>query len=317
MNVPDEPIPSPNSPYAERIAAGVRRLRSDAIAARLEIRRLKPPLILAPDLTNLEASAPPDEIAGPVGRDALGSLQKAVNRFQRRARQIWRSMTLPVPETPVRLLPADQIQPLETAMNRLCQDFQQQANQPPLSRITMVTFGLRQLSGLLSGPANSSNIFCGSFGIRWDYPSLEPDSRLEPIAPQLYREEKERLSERFRRAAEEIDASLVGAVIRLTSLAVELLTDRSGNAAPPIRRLQRLAEAFLRLQRLNIARDGAVDLLLAEAHKMLKNLGAKGLPPGGLAARRIAATVRWIQSEFFAIRAASMYPADSPFAAPD
>ena len=134
---------------------------------------------------------------------------------------------------------------------------------------------------------------------------MEPDPRLERLAPQLYGEEQERLSERFRRAAEESDASLAAEIIRLTGVALGLLKDQSGDASP-LRRLGRLAEIFLRLKRLNVARDGAIDLLLDEAHKILKKLARKGLPSGGLAGRQMAAAVRWIQNEFSAIRATSI-----------
>lgn len=307
MTVPNEPIPFFDSPYAERIAVGVRRLRSDTIAARLEVRRLKPPLILTSDLVKLQDFGSAEVVAMPASREVLGSLVKAVERFQRRACRVWRSMTIPFPGPRVRLLPADNIEPFETAMTSLCEDFRRQAHQPPLKSIT-VTFGLRDLSGVLLGPANSPEIYVGSFGVRWDYPSSEPDPRLKSHYPQVYREEQERLSERFRQAAEEADAALLGEVVRLANAALELLKDQSGAAARRARSWQRLAEGFLRLKRLNVARDGAVDLVLAEAHKILRKLGTRPPKSGGLAARRVAATIRWLQSELYEIRATGTYP---------
>lgn len=49
-------------------------------------------------------------------------------------------------------------------------------------------------------------------------------------------------------------------------------------------------------------------MLFADAHKILKNLGAKELQSGGLVSSRAAAALRWIQSEFVTLRAGSMYP---------
>lgn len=306
MNLPDESFPI--SPYEERLRLVAQRLRRDMIAVRLEVRPLAfPPPLVSP---GVRLRQPDDRkaVAHPDSRETLDRVVQTVKRFQHRACRIWQAMTLPFPTPRVRLVAVERASRLDGALSGLCEELRHQLEQPSIRGVTRLCFPPRHLSGVMVGPTDAMDFCLGCFGIQWDYPSLEPDPRLASLSPSLHQEELDRVLERFRDAAEQADTALLVGVVRLTKAAMGLLNSPYGTGDCRRSSWQRLARAFLRLRRLNTSQEGAIDRLLVEAHRILKKARVDGHAGRGLRRECLAATLRWIESEFLRLSAENRYP---------
>ena len=136
----------------------------------------------------------------------------------------------------------------------------------------------RRRLGRLFNPADYPPEVRGLFGVEWDFPSVEPPDYLSRLAPDIYRQEQERVAERFEEAVRLAEQAFVAEFARLVSHLTERLNDSDGE-----RRIFRdtvvtnLSEFFERFRQLNVRSNQDLDDLVGQAQQMVRDVTPQDL----------------------------------------
>jgi hypothetical protein len=121
---------------------------------------------------------------------------KAVTAIRTQVLNFWRGVSLPYPEVGIRLIPQDRIDEFAAKMR----EFQEEllVAVATLDRhYHELKTAARQKLGHLYNTADYPESLQGLFEIGFDFPSIEPPDYLRQLNPALYRQECERMQQRF------------------------------------------------------------------------------------------------------------------------
>ena len=222
---------------------------------------------------------------------------KAVNGVRSQLVGLWRSMSLPYPESGVRLIRQDDIEP-----------FAERAGELKIQLVEAVA-GLdecfaelkataRQRLGQLYQPSDYPSSLQGLFDVEWDFPALEAPEYLRELSPALFAEEQRRVAARFEEAvrlAEEAFATdLSGLVAHLT----ERLSGAE-DGKPKVFRdsaIGNLRKFFDRFKQLNIRSNAELDSLVDAAQQIVQGVEPQELRAQAGLRQEIAAQLAGVQS---------------------
>lgn len=203
---------------------------------------------------------------------------KAVTAIRNRAIAYWRAVSLPYPESGIRLIRQDRI----AAFNQHLADLRQElaaAVEELDHRYGELKEAARDRLGQLYDPADYPGGLKEMFAIEWDFPSVEPPQYLMELDPALYEQEKARITARFEEAvklAEEAFAS------EFTALVTHLRERLSGgdDGKPKVFRdsaVENLKEFFDRFRSLSVRSSPQLEELVEQAQKLVRGVAPQDL----------------------------------------
>lgn len=290
----DDPPTSPASNVAER-------LRFEMLAMRLSFTWFGTRKTLSPEQKAQAAEsfgAEGDYLSA--GKKLINTKHpafKAVNAVKSQAVSYWKAVSLPFPESGIRLIRQDDLAGVNVHMTTLKADLDD-AVQELDCHFDELKSAARQRLGDLYNPADYPATLLGLFEMAWDFPSVEPPSYLRQLSPELYEQECRRVQARFDEAVQLTEQAFLEELAKL----VEHLTERlsgTDDGKPKIFRdsaVENLTGFFERFQRLNVRSNSELDELVERAQQVIAGVQPQQLRENARMRRQIASQLSGVQS---------------------
>jgi hypothetical protein len=208
----------------------------------------------------------------------------------------WRGLTLPYVEPGVRLIRQADI----AGFVHVMEDFLEELTAAEMAvnaEYEQMKNDARRRLGRLYNPADYPPEVRGLFGVEWDFPSVEPPAYLMRLAPDIYRQEQDRVAQRFEEAVRLAEQAFVAEFARLVSHLTERLSNGDGE-----RRIFRdsvvtnLGDFFERFRQLNVRSNEDLDGLVAQAQQLVGGVTPQDLRDNAGLRQHVAAEMTVVQS---------------------
>ncbi len=190
----------------------------------------------------------------------------------------WRNSSLPFPEPGIRLIKRRDLDAFTVTMNSLRDDLRDVERELDNHYDELRSTAKTRL-GRLYNPQDYPESMIGLFEVSVDHPNVEAPEYLRMLSPALFRQEADRVRNRFDEAVRLAEESFLGELSKL----VEHLTERlngSDDGKPKIFRdtvVTNLVEFFERFRRLNISSNDELDRMVADVRRIVGNTTAENL----------------------------------------
>ena len=266
-----------NTPVNQTSPNSAQRLRTTMAAVKLAFTWLGVRKTLAPEQRTTAARAfhADRELlsASKLILDLKHPAYRAVAAVRSEASGYWRTITLPVPEAGIRLLPQNSLGLFATTMQAYRERLQETARELSSQYDTMKSEAERRL-GTLFNASDYPQTLDGLFDLEVSYPTIEPPAYLVSLHPEVYQQEQARVRERFESAVELAEQAFATELQRLTAHLAERLTGLH-DGQPKVFRdsaVENLREFFERFRRLNIRSSPELDILVEEAQQVITGI---------------------------------------------
>lgn len=203
---------------------------------------------------------------------------KAVTATRSRLVAYWKGLTLPYPDTGIRLIRREDVSRFDAQMNRLQGDLTAAVDELD-SQFADLKLAARSRLGRLFNTADYPEMLRGLFGVSWDFPSVEPPKYLRQLCPDIYRQESQRVAARFTEAVTLAEEAFRSELARLVSHLVERLSGEE-DGKPKIFRdsaVDNLRSFFERFRTLSIGSSPQLDELVDQAQTIVSGIDADNL----------------------------------------
>jgi hypothetical protein len=229
--------------------------------------------------------------------DTKHRLFRAVTRVKNHATSYWRALTLPFPESGIRLIREDRIEEFDRRMGEFQEELDQAVAYLEQHYAELRTAASRRL-GSLYDPADYPSSLEGLFRIDWDFPSIEPPDYLMELHPGLFRRESQRIAARFDDAVRLAEEAFANELSKLVShLSERLKGDADGK--PKIFRdsaVENLSGFFRRFRELSVGSNAELDELVSDAERIVRGVEPQQLRDSGRLRERLAEQLTDVQS---------------------
>lgn len=203
---------------------------------------------------------------------------KAVTSVKTRITSFWKGVSLPFPETGVRLIRQNQIDMFNHQMTGCQEDLMEAAE------------GLDECYGELREAARSQlgELYNADdyplrlrdmFGVSWDFPSVEPPNYLQQLAPEVYERECQRATARFDEAVQLAEAAFMEELHSLVGHLSERLSGQN-DGRPKVFRdsaVENLTDFFNRFKQLNVRSCDQLDELVDQCRDVVQGVAPQRL----------------------------------------
>ncbi len=221
---------------------------------------------------------------------ALTSIKSQITRY-------WKDNSLAYPESGIRLIRQDRID----EFNATLEDYREQIE----AGVRMLadhfdqikTAASERLGDLFDSSDYPSSIF-DEFAVEWDFPEVDPPPYLLRLSPDLYREQAQRVSQRFERAVELAEQAFIEELARLVNhLSERLAGDDDGR--PKVFRdsaVSNLGEFFGRFRELNVGSNEQLDQLVDRCEQLMSGVQPQGLRDNDSLRRSLSTNLATVQN---------------------
>ena len=182
---------------------------------------------------------------------------KTVSSVRNRIVSYWKGMTLPYPESGIRLIRNDR--ELTESVWRLDEHYAE-LKSAAYDRL-----------GSLYEESDYPRSLQGLFEVSWDFPSVEPPAYLQQLHPEIYQQERDRVSARFDEAVQLAENAFVEELHKLVSHLTERLSGQT-DGKPKVFRdsaVENLEQFFQRFRQLNIRSNDQLDDLVNHCQQIV------------------------------------------------
>lgn len=210
----------------------------------------------------------------------------------------WRGLTLPYVEPGVRLIRQVDIASFAGAM----EDYRAELAAAEVAldaEYDRMKADARDRLGRFYNPADYPAEVRGLFGVEWDFPAVEPPSYLMRLAPDVYRQEQDRVAQRFEEAVRLAEQAFAAEFAKLVSHLTERLRDEAGGERRVFRDsvVGNLTEFFDRFRRLNVRSNQDLDGLVARAQDLVRGVAPQDLREDAGLRQHVAGEMAVVQSQ--------------------
>jgi hypothetical protein len=183
----------------------------------------------------------------------------------------WKGMSLPYPDPGVRLIRQQDLEPFNARMSQFREELAESVANLNRHFEQLKAAAADQL-GRLYNPADYPPTLRGLFGVEFDFPSVEPPEYLLRLNPNLYEQERQRITQRFDEAVRLAEQAFIGEFSRLVSHLSERLAADPAGQRKVFRdsAITNLTEFFQRFRALNIRSNADLDHLVETAQQVLR-----------------------------------------------
>ncbi|MCH9655806.1 MAG: hypothetical protein K0U89_18310 [Planctomycetes bacterium] len=222
---------------------------------------------------------------------------RAVNAVRQRVRSYWTSISLPFPESGIRLLRQDALTTFQEQMHQFTEELNEAVLNLDEQYLSLKSAARERLGSLFNDDDYPVSL-TGLFEVTWDFPSVEPPDYLRQLNPELYEQECQRVQSRFEEAVRLAEDAFLGELSQLVSH----LTDRlSGQAdgRPKVFRdsaIGNLHEFFERFRSLNVRSNEQLDVLVAQCQGIVQGIQPQELRKRGELRQQVASELSGVQA---------------------
>lgn len=289
------------NPQTTKITTAANRLRTTMAAARLSFTWLG----VRKSLSSQQKSQAADSFgaegkflsAGKKLLDTSHPAFKAVTAIRGRAVAYWKGVSLPYPESGIRLIRQDTITEFDEKIAELCVELDEAVTELNLHFGELRETARARLGDLFDVSDYPATLI-GMFAIEHDYPSVEPPDYLRQLSPELYEQECLRVQSRFDEAVQLAEQAFLEELAKL----VEHLTERlSGqdDGKPKVFRdsaVDNLRQFFDRFRALNVRSNEQLDELVDRAQGIVRGVATQDLRESGYLRQQIVSQLTSVQS---------------------
>ena len=140
--------------------------------------------------------------------------------------------------------------------------------------------GAQERLGSLFNPGDYPPTLKGLFGCTWEFPSVEPPDYLRRLNPELFEQERSRMTARFDEAVRLGEEFFVAEFSKLVGHLVERISDTGPEGTRKVFRdsaVEGLKEFFERFKTLNVHSSAQLDELVKTAQKAVQGVAPQDL----------------------------------------
>jgi hypothetical protein len=203
---------------------------------------------------------------------------KAVTGVRSRIVSLWKAMSLPFPETGIRLIRQDQIDVFNGQLHLLKEELDAAVWRLDVHYAELKS-AARERLGSLYNAADYPVSLQGMFQVTWGFPSVEPPDYLRQLNPEVYRQECERVAGRFDEAVQLAEAAFVEELQSLVSHLTERLSGQT-DGKPKVFRdsaVENLTQFFERFRELNVRNNEQLDELVGQCQQVVSAVEPQAL----------------------------------------
>ena len=223
---------------------------------------------------------------------------RAVTAIRTKIKEYSREVTLPFPESGVRLIKHSEVEGFDQQMADYKAELEDAVRS--LDRcFDELKRAAAQRLGSLYNPADYPETLIGLFGVSWDYPNIEPPDYLIGVSPDLYRQEQERVKARFEEAVQLAEQAFLDEFAKLVNHLTERITGTNEDGSPKVFRdsaIDNLCDFFERFRSLNVRSNQQLDELVAQAQRTVRGVAAQDLRDGPSVRQEVATQLARVQT---------------------
>ncbi len=222
---------------------------------------------------------------------------KAVTAVRTRTVNYWKGMSLPYPETGVRLIRQDSIDEFARRLNGFKSELEEAVVDLGEHYEELMTAARRRLGSLYSAADYPASLR-GMFAVDWEFPSVEPPEYLRRLNPELYEQECERVRSRFDEAVRLAEAAFIDEFTQLVSHLCERLSGERDGRHKVFRNsaVDNLTQFFERFRSLNVGTNAELDRLVDQAQQIVGGVRPQNLRDNSGLRQQVATQLSGVQS---------------------
>ena len=290
-----------DEPTAHTTTSPAQRLRRTMAAVRVSVRWFGIRRTLTPE-QKAEAAEPFNAEASflSAGKKLLDNSHpafKSVTAVKNKVISFWKSMSLPYPESGIRLIRQDKIDEFAAQMREFQEELAEAVENLDRQYSELKSVA-RQRLGSLFNAADYPDSLADMFAIEYDFPSVEAPSYLEQLNPALYEEECRRVQSRFDEAVRLAEEAFCAELAKLVSHLTERLSGQD-DSKPKVFRdsaVENLTEFFSRFRQLNVRSNEQLDGLVADAQRIIRGVDPQSLRDNAALRQHVATEMSRVQS---------------------
>lgn len=222
---------------------------------------------------------------------------KAVTAVRTRVIAFWKGISLPYPESGIRLIRQSDISSFTVQMTAMKAELDEAVIQLDAQYDELKSAARRRLGSLYNAGDYPATLR-GWFDVSYDFPSVEPPEYLRQLSPQLFQQEADRVAARFDEAVQLAEQAFTEELSKLVSHLTERLSG-SDDGKPKVFRdsaVENLREFFDRFRHLNIRSDQHLDDLVAQAQRVVRGVEPQQLRDNQALRQQVASQLSGVQS---------------------
>jgi hypothetical protein len=290
-----------NDPITANAAPAAQRLRTTMAAARISLSWLGVRKTLSTEQKAQAADTFGAEgeflSAGKKLLDTRHEKFKAVTGVKNRVIQYWKSLSLPYPESGIRLIRQDRIDAFDAQMREFRDELGEAVDELDRHYDRLKSAAARRL-GSLYEPSDYPASLQGMFKVEWDFPSIDAPDYLRQLNPELYEQECQRVQQRFDEAIRLAEEAFTAELAKLVSHLTERLSGHD-DGKPKIFRdsaVANLSAFFNRFRQLNVRSSEQLDQLVADAQQIIRGVEPQQLRDNQGLRQQVATELSRVQS---------------------
>jgi hypothetical protein len=287
-------------PTVRAATTPAQRLRNTTAAVRVSLRWLGVRKTLTPEQKTQAA-----ESFGAEGEylsarkkllDTSHPAYKEVTAVRGKVLAYWKGCTLPFPEPGIRLIRQQQVSEFNQKLLDLRVELHDAVAHLDRHYGDLQNAAQKRL-GRLFNPADYPPSLEGLFEIEWDWPSVEPPDYLMQLSPDLYEQERSRVSARFEEAVQLAEQAFLSEFAKLVAHLTERL-DNAGGERKVFRdsAVANLTEFFQRFRSLNVRSNQELDELVDRAQRAVQGVEPQSLRDNASLRQQVAAQLSRVQT---------------------
>src|SRR4051794_31630737 len=235
--------------------------------------------------------------------DTRHSAFRAVTAIRGKIDAYWKGLSLPFPESGVRLIRHDAVEDFAARMA----DYRVELDDAVANlhrHYAELKAAARERLGSLYNASDYPETLVGLFGVEWSFPSVEPPDYLVRLSPGLYEAERARVAARFEEAVQLAEQAFLDEFARLVAHLTERISGVGEDGQPRVFRdsaVENLHEFFQRFRSLNVRSNDQLDALVAEAQRAVRGVAAQDLRDGEGLRREVASQLARVQTSLDAM----------------
>jgi hypothetical protein len=206
-------------------------------------------------------------------------------------------MSLPYPEPGVRLLRRDEVERFDHQMRRFKAELDAAAAVLD-GEFAQMKAAARERLGRLYDAGDYPAGLRGLFAVEWDYPSVDPPEYLLQLNPQLYEQERRRITGRFDEAVRLAEEAFTAEFARLVSHLTERLAGGPGGERKVFRdtAVTNLRAFFERFRHLSVRSNEDLDRLVGTAQRALSGVEPQAVRDGDALRQHVKSQLATVQA---------------------
>jgi hypothetical protein len=223
---------------------------------------------------------------------------RCLTAIKTRLGAFWRGLTLPYTEPGLRLIRQTDIESFVHTMEGFRGELADGVS--ALAAVfDDIKADARQRLGRLYDPRDYPSDVRGLFGVDWDFPSVEPPAYLLRLAPDIYRQEQERVARRFEEAVQLAEQAFLEEFARLVAHLSERLTAGADGERKVFRdsAITNLTDFFAKFRHLNVGSGTQLDELVEQAQRLVQGVSPQSLRTDSDLRQQVAGRLSEVQAQ--------------------